>query len=76
VQASSSTWTYADAQSCAWWGSLWADRCELSEFGKQAVDYGLTTRTELATLATGWRAWAEQPDAFFAVLHSEIVARD
>ena len=76
VQASSSTWTYADPESCAWWGSLWADRCELSEFGKQAVDYGLTTRAELATLATAWRAWANQPDAFFAVLHGEILARD
>ena len=27
VHATSSTWTYADADSCAWWGGLWADRC-------------------------------------------------
>lgn len=37
VTATSSTWTYADPESCAWWGRLWADRCELSEFGRQAV---------------------------------------
>jgi ubiquinone/menaquinone biosynthesis C-methylase UbiE len=76
VQASSSTWTYADAESCAWWGGLWADRCELSEFGKQALEYALTTRVELAAIASAWRAWATHPDAFFAVLHGEILARD
>jgi SAM-dependent methyltransferase len=75
VKASSSTWTYADPESCAWWGSLWADRCELSEFGRQAVAYGLATREELAAMAAGYREWAIKPDAFYVVLHGEILAR-
>ena len=75
VRASSSTWTYADPESCAWWGALWADRCELSAFGEQAVQYGFATREELTQIAAAWRAWAEQPDAFFSVLHGEILAR-
>jgi SAM-dependent methyltransferase len=75
VQASSSTWTYADADSCAWWGALWADRCLLSAFGEQAVEYGLTTRDELQHIAEAWRAWAQHPDAFFMVPHGEILAR-
>jgi hypothetical protein len=40
------------------------------------VDYRLTSPAELAALASAWRAWAKQPDAFFAVLHGEILARD
>jgi SAM-dependent methyltransferase len=76
VRASSSTWTYADAETCAWWGALWADRCELSSFGEQAVAYGLSMRDELTRIAASWRAWAQQPDAFFSVLHGEILARD
>ena len=75
VRSSSSTWTYADPASCAWWGGLWADRCEQTAFGDQAVEYGLATRDELADIATAWRAWATQPDAFFAVLHGEVLAR-
>ena len=75
VEASSSTWTYADPESCAWWGALWADRCELSAFGEQAVQYGFTTRDELTAIASAWRSWAEQPDAFFCVPHGEILAR-
>ena len=75
VQATSSTWTYADPQSCAWWGSLWADRCELSSLGEQAIAYGLSTRQELAAIASAFRAWSKQPDAFFMVPHGEVLAR-
>jgi len=75
VQATSSTWTYAEPQSCAWWGSLWADRCELSPLGDQAIAYGLSTRQELGAIAAAFRAWSKQPDAFFMVPHGEILAR-
>jgi SAM-dependent methyltransferase len=74
VQAGSSTWTCADPQSCAWWGNLWADRCELSSFGEQAVAYGLSTREELGAIASAFRAWSKKPDAFFMVPHGEILA--
>ena len=75
IEATSSTWTYADPETCAWWGSLWADRCELSSFGEQAVAYGLSTREELAAIAAAFRHWATQPDAWFMVPHGEILAR-
>jgi ubiquinone/menaquinone biosynthesis C-methylase UbiE len=74
VHASSSTWTFADPESRAWWGTLWADRVELSSFADQALGYGLSDRAELTDLAAAWRAWAEQPDGYFAVLHGEILA--
>ena len=75
VVALSSTWTYADPESRAWWGGVWADRVEQSSFATQAVEYGLSDADELATIATAWRTWAEQPDAWYAVLHGEILAR-
>ena len=75
VQATSSTWTFADRQSCEWWGGLWADRCEQSLLGEQAIAYGLTTREELGTIAAAFRAWSTQPDAFFMAPHGEILAR-
>jgi SAM-dependent methyltransferase len=75
LQATSSPWTFADRQSCEWWGGLWADRCEQSSFGEQAIAYGLTTPEELGTIAAAFRAWSQQPDAFFMVPHGEILAR-
>jgi ubiquinone/menaquinone biosynthesis C-methylase UbiE len=75
VQASSSTWTYADAASTAWWGGLWADRCELSSFAEQALAYGLSTREELSALAAAWRRWSTQPAAYMMVPSGEVLAR-
>lgn len=75
VIASSSTWTYADPESRAWWGGVWADRVEQSSFATQAVEYGLSDAGELATIAGAWRRWAQQPDAWYAVLHGEVLAR-
>ena len=72
--ASSSTWTFADAAGRAWWGGLWADRVRMSSFADQALEYGLSDRVELESLADAFRQWAEKPDGFFAVLHGEVLA--
>jgi ubiquinone/menaquinone biosynthesis C-methylase UbiE len=76
VEVSSSTWTYADPESRAWWGGLWADRVRFSRFGEQAVAYGFSTTDELASIAAAWSRWASAPDAVFVVPHVEILARD
>jgi SAM-dependent methyltransferase len=75
VCASSSTWTFADEASCRWWGDLWADRVEFSALGEQIVSYGLGDRAELAEIGAAWRTWATTPDAYFAVMHGEVLAR-
>jgi ubiquinone/menaquinone biosynthesis C-methylase UbiE len=74
VSVSTSTWTFADPPSREWWGSLWAERCEQSAFARQAVEYGFATAAELSEVAQGFRDWASRPDAFFAVLHGEVLA--
>ena len=76
VEVSSSTWTYADPESRAWWGGLWADRVRFSRFGEQAVEYGLSSADELESIAAAWLRWAGAPDAVFVIPHVEILARD
>jgi SAM-dependent methyltransferase len=75
VRAGSSTWTFADDDSRAWWGGLWSDRVRLSSFAEQVVAYGLSDKRELAAIADAWLRWSESPDAFFVVLHGEVLAR-
>jgi ubiquinone/menaquinone biosynthesis C-methylase UbiE len=75
LRVSSSTWTFADPETRAWWGELWADRVEQSGFAEQARAYGLSDPDELARIAAGWRRWAGDPDGFFAVVHVEVLAR-
>ncbi len=75
VTVTSSTWTFATPADRAWWGGLWADRLLDSAFGDQLLETGRATPTQLQEMADGWRAWAEEPDGWFAVLHSELLVR-
>jgi ubiquinone/menaquinone biosynthesis C-methylase UbiE len=75
IVATTSTWTFADPDSRAWWGGLWADRCELSAFADQAVSYGLASTAELAEVAQAFREWSLRPDGVFVALHGEVIAR-
>ena len=72
--SSASAWCYATPDERAWWGGLWADRITATRLGDQAVERGLATRADLDDLAAGWRAWAAHDDAWFAVLHGELLA--
>ncbi|MDH3706714.1 MAG: methyltransferase domain-containing protein [Acidimicrobiia bacterium] len=75
MTVSSSTWTYATAEDCSWWGDLWAERTERSSFATQAVEYGLVEPGELADVAAAWRRWGMADDAVFIVVHGEVLAR-
>lgn len=75
ITTTSSTWTFADADSRAWWCDLWADRVVASSFAEQALTYGLADADELDSLADGFRKWAAHDDAIFVVLHVEVLAR-
>lgn len=74
IVAGSSTWTFADPESRAWWCGLWSDRVRQSAFASQALTYGLTTEGELESLAAGFLAWGEEVDGWFVVLHGEVLA--
>jgi hypothetical protein len=39
------------------------------------VERELTTSTDLAQLADGWLDWGRCSDAWFAILHGEILCR-
>jgi ubiquinone/menaquinone biosynthesis C-methylase UbiE len=75
VSVSGSNWVYADAQTRAWWGDLWADRVVLSSFAEQAVAAGLADTAALTDLAEGWRAWSRADGGCFVVVHVEVLAR-
>src|SRR5260370_36539948 len=61
ARVTSSTWTFADAESRAWWGAMWADRGRLSSVADQALPYQLATLDGLHSLANAWILWAGAP---------------
>ena len=75
LTATASAWCYATPEEAAWWGGLWADRIVHSDLAQRLQASGATSAEELNRLADGWRAWATADDAWFSVLHGEILAR-
>lgn len=70
----SSVWNYADSEICRWWGYGQADRFVGTTFARQAGEQG-TTSSDLQRIAAGWRAWGDAPDAWFAILHGELLVQ-
>jgi ubiquinone/menaquinone biosynthesis C-methylase UbiE len=75
VTVLSSNWVYADPESRAWWGGLWADRTRYSRFAEQAVEYGLSDAAELESIAAAFLHWADARDGVFVIPNVEILAR-
>jgi ubiquinone/menaquinone biosynthesis C-methylase UbiE len=75
LTASAGAWCFATPGERAWWGGLWAERVTTSSVARLAMERGLATPEDLEAMATAWRAWAEEPDGWFAVLHGEVLAR-
>jgi 2-polyprenyl-3-methyl-5-hydroxy-6-metoxy-1,4-benzoquinol methylase len=74
VRCSASAWTFATPSERAWWGGLWAERCLHSAFATQAVAGGHATESQLADIAVAWHAWDAVDDAWFGILHAEVLA--
>lgn len=74
-QVSTSTWTYATPDAVEHWRTLWTSRLLEARMGSDAVRLGLATRAEVESLAAAWNHWAASPNAFFAFLHGEVIAR-
>jgi ubiquinone/menaquinone biosynthesis C-methylase UbiE len=75
LDVTSSTWTFHTHEERTWWGQLWADRIRESEFASQSIEYGLTTREELESVAEAFETWADDDDGLFIVVHAEVIAR-
>ena len=73
VRCSASAWCFATPDEREWWGGVWAERVVASRLAEQAVDRALATPAGLEDIAAGFREWAAHPDAWWAVLHGEIL---
>lgn len=73
--SSTSSWQFRTDEERAWWGGLWADRVQKSEFARQGLEFELTTSEELSEIKAAFLEWADNPDGEFAVVHDEVLAR-
>ena len=76
VNATGSAWCFASETDLEWWCGTWAERLLGSDFATSALAHGLSDPAELAALADAWRSWGRHSDAWFAMLHGEVLARE
>jgi ubiquinone/menaquinone biosynthesis C-methylase UbiE len=74
TRVSTSTTSYADPEATREWAETYAARTLHSNIADKALEYGLATRSELEKVADGWRNWGKDPDAYFCLTHTEVVA--
>ncbi len=74
VTATASTWCFADADDRAYWCGMWADRILQSDLARQLVREERADEAELHTISQAWRRFAADDDAWFTLLHGEILA--
>lgn len=67
-----STWTYATPEDTAWWGHSQAERVRSSKFADQARQQGVSDR-EIEEMAAAWQRWGEDPDAWFCMVHTDLI---
>lgn len=75
VTPGASAWCFATPEDREWWASVWSQRVLHSEFARQAREYGLADDVTLEQLHEAWLEWGAASDAWFGVLHGEIIAR-
>ncbi len=73
LSSSAGVWCFSSPEDVAWWGGMWADRIVGSSMAEQAVESGLARAEDLARLSEGWRRWAGSADAWFVILHGEML---
>ncbi len=54
---------------------IWVSRATESDFARHALEHGLADDVLLEEISEAWQEWGEQPDAWFAMLHGELLAR-
>lgn len=75
VACSASAWCFADASARAWWSETWSTRVRSAGLTEHALAVGWVTPDQVDAMSEGWRAWGASEDAWFAVLHGEILCR-
>jgi hypothetical protein len=75
VAASASYEVYSDPEGLQFLSQIVASRIDAPDFVRQVVENGLADRKRLEEIKAAWQVWPEDPGAFAAAAHCEVVGR-
>ena len=75
ITCSTGSWCFSSPDERAYWGGSFAARTESSGFATKAVNGGYATREDLKEMADAWRAFIDDEEGWYAILHGQIICR-
>lgn len=73
IVKSAGSWCFASDVERAYWGGSMEERAKSSGFAKGAMEGGFACEEELEAIADGWRAFVEDGEGWFGLLHGEVL---
>ena len=75
ITKSAGSWCFSSDEEREYWGGSMAQRSRSSGFSTIALNGGFSTREQLDMVAQGWDEFREDKNAWFGLLHGEILCR-
>ncbi|KAH7273206.1 hypothetical protein FSOLCH5_003427 [Fusarium solani] len=75
ISRSAGSWCFSSDEEREYWGGSMGQRARSSGFATMAVEEGFSTVEELEEVQQGWDKFREDGDAWFGLLHGEILCR-
>ncbi|KAJ5886380.1 UbiE/COQ5 family methyltransferase [Penicillium subrubescens] len=73
IRKSAGSWCFSTPEERQYWGVSMAERVLFSGLAKTAVEEGYATKEELERISKGWREFVEDEQAWFGLLHGELL---
>jgi len=73
ITKSASSWCFSSDEEREYWGGSMEERTKSSGFTKISLNEGFSTQADLAKMARGWKEFRQNQDAWFGLLHGEIL---
>jgi ubiquinone/menaquinone biosynthesis C-methylase UbiE len=73
IKKSAGAWCFASDEERAYWGGSMEERARSSGFARSAVQDGFAKAEDLDIIAKAWREFVKNEDAWFGLLHGEIL---
>jgi hypothetical protein len=54
---------------------MWADRILQSAIAEQLLSSGAADQVKLQAISLAWQQWADHPDGYLMIPHSQILCR-
>ncbi|KAI5306485.1 hypothetical protein KEM56_000663 [Ascosphaera pollenicola] len=73
IRRSTGTWCFSSPEEREYWGGSMGGRAKASGFAEAAIKDGYATKDELEKIVDGWKKFVEDEDAWFGLMHGEVL---